>query len=153
VETWAPPVNFHKVRYKMKKVEVKPDFGPALENQGSVLVVTETGKPLGYLLPVEGHGVMDGTYGQVNVTLAEAGAHNAALETDAMLDLDRCKVSGAVNLYWHQATGRLTTTAGTLVGVTKVQPGPEKISFTRGGKRFVGRRRIEGAQVMFRRAS
>ena len=113
-----------------------------LENLGSLITYKDgdADRALGYLMPFEGHGVYDPTFGKVAVSPEQAEIHNRLLDEALLSGLDRnCEIGMGGTFYAVKEVGRpvVKTWIGTLVSDECAQHG-RSLTFKRGGKTYRG---------------
>lgn len=117
------------------------------KDEGGLLTYEKDGANycLGYLMDFEGHGIYDATHGRVEVDPEAAERHNKVLDEMVVKGLDeQCQVGQGENLYVSGTT--IKTWLGTVLGeAVKIK---SAYTFTRNGKRFIGRPKA-GDEVAF----
>jgi hypothetical protein len=126
---------------------------PTLQHKGSLITVNDGNVCLGYLMPFEGRGVYDATFGKVDVTPEEANTHNQLLSDGEINGLDEnCKVGMSGSFYYIK--GKVQTFIGTVVADgPSVHATAKSILFERLGKKFRGRLRSSEDYFTFTRIS
>jgi len=112
-----------------------------------------TERCLGYLMEFAGRGIFEPTFGKLEVSSAEAKAHNQLLSCGEIEGLDEncgVGVGGMFYLTGEDARPVVTTWAGEVVS-HEVRAERNVITFKRKGMTFRGRRRKDQTAFFFKR--
>jgi len=128
---------------------------PEILNRGSLMTYHENGtvRCLGYLMEFSGRGIFEPTFGKLEVSSAEAKAHNQLLSRALIEGLDencRVGVDGMFYLTGEGARPVVTTWTGEVVS-QEVRTERNVITFKRKGMTFRGRRRRDQTAFFFKR--
>lgn len=126
-----------------------------IEGHGSMLTWQGTNQCLGHLMHFAGHGVYEPNVGRVDVTKADADAHNAALDKALIDGLDQnCQVGQGGSFYLGKQYGKykITTFTGLVVSEDVTVAG-RSVTFRRAGKTFRGRSSTKHDLFNFRRVT
>jgi hypothetical protein len=125
-----------------------------LNHLGSLITVGEPGPDgketcLGYLMNFNGRGIYSPD-GKIEITSADAEAHNKALSQAEIDGLDTCEIGQHGTLYWSPSGG-IHTWIGTRVTGYDCNRRQTHITFRRNGKVFTGRIQKDSDCFNFRR--
>jgi hypothetical protein len=116
---------------------------------GSLLTVVGTDNQcLGSLLEFPGHGIYDAYYGKVEVSKADADAHNKVLDEALIKGLDENCSLGQGGTFYAKGC-KITTFLGTEVATGQLVG--KTLTFERAGKTFRGRISDQDSCFNFRR--
>ena len=128
---------------------------PEILNRGSLMTYQQNGteRCLGYLMEFSDRGIFEPAFGKLEVSSAEAKAHNQLLSRALIEGLDEnCAVGvgGMFYLSTKDARPVVTTWIGEVVS-QEVRAERDTITFKRKGMTFRGRRREDENVFFFKR--
>ena len=115
---------------------------PEILNRGFLLTFKEDGKDrcFGYIMVFAGRGAYEPNFGKMNVSVAEAKTHNAALSKAEIEGLDTCQVGMGGTFYYNKDEKIVYTWHGDVVATGMfVQVKGKAITFIRNANVFRGR--------------
>jgi hypothetical protein len=132
-----------------------PKKPPEILHRGSLLTYQDNGREwcFGYLFEFQGHGIYEPSFGKLEVTSAEAKAHNRLLSEGEIEGLDKhCAVGMGGMFYTRKVDGQ--THVATWLGEEvsrEVRINGQVLTFQRKGMTFRGRLRQDQDAFGFKR--